>query len=415
MLEGPDGVASLPLLQQLAARATTQTLQATGQAPQAPFGDDWRECLRMWRATAGEYHLPCSAAAIPRAAMSLDEADQRRAAGMATPLTNLCPRGVYLLHLHVCPACAAAEAAGIVNTSCEIHTMVALTRGVWVVPDASAASGVERASPAPRPLSPGDRAFLDEALREGMQLSTMRAVSAEEQAQLDKGGKVAQVHVVWREKFALPPEAAALASRTEGELDIQGLALLASALGDRDAHEYAKAPGSRARDAPSRAAAFEGVIAQHRDLARRKGRMVVGLHRSANEDAADASVEYSSAGLIMAARGPNAVAYVHDGEKAYNQLPLHESAQLQFAFYDPISRVTRCYTRCPFGGKQTCTLFSAFSALFKAVIKALLSSHGGGDACERPGPGGRPAGYGARRGGAGRGGGQRTGGGGGQA
>lgn len=66
-----------------------------------------------------------------------------------------------------------------------------------------------------------------------------------------------------------------------------------------------------------------------------------------------------------------------DGLKAFNQLLLHQSARRQFVFLDPVANVVRQYLRYPFGGNQTCTLFSIFTALIKAVLRKCLSSLGG--------------------------------------
>ena len=393
LLEGENGAVSLPIAQSLAARATTHVLQTAIQndsrtrkkeekVAYKPYGDDWRACVQPWVATAGEYHTPCLARDIPEAPLTIAAAAAAKARGETPHLTQLCPRGLYLLHLTVCERCVAAEKAGAPDASCEIHALVALARGVWVIPDPDApprkARPAKRPPPPDEPLSEADRDFMKQQSAVLEALGITRTLSPEEEADPARCGPIARQHVVWRNRMALPPEVAEIANKSVGELDVQRLAQHAQSFAAADAaallERYAAAPNSKA----AREAAFEEVTLQRMDTAKRKGRVVTGLHKTANKGALALSIDYSTAAHLMTACGPRAVAWVHDGEKAYNQVPIHASAQRLFAIHDPVDDVVRVYTRCPFGGNQTCTLFSGITALMKEVLRTLLVSLGGG-------------------------------------
>lgn len=392
LLNGPNGQLSLPILHSLAARSTTRVLQAAGLEDDnddgplvpKPYGDDWEECAEPWAASALEYHTPCLARDIPEAPLTVAAADAARTRGEQPPLTQLCPRGFYIAHLLLCDRCCEAERTGVVFAACKIHTVVALARGAWVLPDPY---GPEKPQPqvAQRPaagtraLSPGDKAFIEQQMAVDTALAITRALSPAEEADPNECGPIALVHVVWRERMALPPDIAAVATGTLSELDVQRLARHAHQAARADAEAYlidgCAAPGSTAK---SREMDFRALLLARSDAAKRKGRVVVALNKTVNLGALRLSIDYSTAAHLMTGRGKRAVVWVHDGEKAFNQLLLHRSAQRQFVFWDPVANVVRQYLRCPFGGNQTCTLFSIFTALIKAVLRECLSSLGGG-------------------------------------
>lgn len=392
LLDGPNGAVSLPIAQSLASRATTKVLQtALGDdsrkgdpgkpPPPKPFADSWRECARPWQASAGAYHTPCLARDIPYAPLTVEEADAAKARGETPELTQICPRGLYELHLVVCPECVAAEETGVVNAACEIHALVALARGAWVIPDPAAATKppkpAKRPPPPDEPLSERDIAFLRQQMAELDALGITRTLTAEQEADPLQCGPIARIHVVWRNRPRMEPDVAEVAARSVGELDVQFLAQRAAELAEEDSVAYAAASAT-ATSAHAREVAFEATLEARQDAAKRKGRVVVGLHKTANKGAQQLSIDYTTAAHLMTARGPQAVAWVHDGEKAYNQIPLHPDTQRQFAFFDPVNGAVRVYKRAPFGGNQTCTLFCGFTALKKDVLREGLSSQGGG-------------------------------------
>jgi hypothetical protein len=199
----------------------------------------------------------------------------------------------------------------------------------------------------------------------------------------------ARLHVVWKDRMIIPPDVAAIATAPGGALDIQRLAQSAAAMAEADGAAIALAQLT-ASSAVGRAAAFEEVTGRRYDQASRKGRVVVGLDRTINPESERLSVEFTTAAEAMAACGPSAVGRVYDGEKAYLQVPLHPSAQPAFRILDErgLGRtdeeggpsgtpLVARYTRCPFGGGQTCTLFSAPTALMRAALRVGHSARGG--------------------------------------
>ena len=398
LLQGPGAHVSTALLHQLASRATTAVLSAVdpaGAEPKPvpkPYCGDWRGCVEPWRASAAAFHTPCRGDQLAE----VESVEEARAAGR---LNTLSPKGLFAIHLLECPQCVDAELAGSVNVQCEVHTLVALMRGAWVVPgEGKQPKGVGGASSSKaKQLPPVDVTFLRQQLLELRSLGVIEYEAPSSQhadgPQLEGGPPAdpppARLHVVWKNRMLIPPDVAAVATAPGGALDIQRLAKSAAAMAEADGAAIASAQLA-ASSAAERAAVFEEVTGRRYDQASRKGRVVVGLDRTVNPKSKRLSVEFTTAAEAMAACGPSAVGRVYDGEKAYLQVPLHPSAQPAFRILDerglgrpdeeggPLGTpLVARYVRCPFGGGQTCTLFSAPTALMRAALRVGHSARGG--------------------------------------
>ena len=398
ILQGSGAHVSTALLHQLASRATTAILSCVdpaGAEPEPvpkPFCGDWRGCVGPWRPSAASFHTPCRGGQLAE----VESVEEARAAGR---LNTLSPKGLFAIHLLECPQCVDAELSGSVNAQCEVHTLVALMRGAWIIPGKGKQPKGKGGAPSSKAkqLPPADVAFLRQQLLELRSLGVIEyevqpsqhVVGPQHEGGAPAEPPAAKLHVVWKDRMIIPPDVAAIATAPGGALDIQRLAQSAAAMAEADGAAIALAQLT-ANSAAERATVFEEVTGRRYDQASRKGRVVVGLDRTINPESERLSVEFTTAAEAMAACGPGAVGRVYDGEKAYLQVPLHPSAQPAFRILDErgLGRtdaeggpsgtpLVARYTRCPFGGGQTCTLFSAPTALMRAALRVGHSARGG--------------------------------------
>jgi len=421
MLRGPNARVSTSALQQLSARFTVKALQLSRPSDDGdvgdedagipkPFCDDWRDCVEPWVSSAAQYHTSCRGAQIS----DVESIADAQAAGR---LNTLSPKGLYALHLLDCDGCVDAELAGTCDASCRIHTLVALARGVWCVPGKG--KQPKGRGGAGMPLSETDSAFLRAQF---LEMRTMGIVTVAPAVATDHVGAaeappeaaagqqaagvgewqpacsgnppVARVHVVWKERFIVPGTVAAAAAAPRDAADVRQLAQAAVVMAEADGAAIVARQRLESSSA-GRVAAFDSVVALRYDPAARKGRVVTGLDRTANPVSQQLSVEYTGPEAVMSAVGENAVARVYDGTKAYNQMPLAPSARRLFRIHDEhgLGRTDAEggpqggpqvleYARCPFGGGQTCTMFSAPMALLRRVLR-IGHSAGGGERLDR--------------------------------
>jgi len=391
LASGGNCGASWAEMRRLVASLTSRLSHAGGSGVYQPHGDDAAQCALPF---AGSPHVR------PRRGTDYATADETVAEGR---LSCMNPQGAYVAHLRICTACRDAEAAGgfAEDAACpfRIHTICALLEGVWVE-WRDGAEPPPQAAPAtwPRSRSEGaryrmdaadaaeakDAAFLAESFDNLERLGVVRRLTDVEAADPSLCAMIATVRVDWRAPVTLTSEQEEATRPRDGGLDVRRIAELATVAAASDVAAYAAAcKGAAHQDTPvGRTQAFQDAVrARSPAAAVGKGRVVTGLDRTVNLHSASMSVEYPTVGTLLGGSPLGAVLRLDDGEKAYNQLPIRAEYRKYFCVQHPVTLDIYVFLRVCFGGSQSCTLFSAVSALIKSLLRAGPSARGGTGIC----------------------------------
>ena len=336
-----------------------------------PHGDSPEQCASPFAASS---HVR------PRRAADYSRAEETVQPGQ---LAALNPRGLYEAHLPICGSCRRAEARGAIPPRCPLgaDTICALAEGAWVEwGDGGPPPSVVKAEPPWREPqcsagSPESRYFT-ETFDGLVAAGVLRRLSEAEAADPSLCAMIATVRAEPRAAASMTEEQREATRTRPGGLDIPRIASLAAAAGAAQFEAYARACGGSSSAAAMGAAEADRRFAEIRaplpGAATKAPRLVTGLHRTVNLYSKPMSVEYATIASLMGGimgDGPFELG-VDDGEKAYNQVPIRSEYRRYFCIQHPVTLAVYRYERVCFGGSQSCTLYSAITALIKLILRA---------------------------------------------
>ena len=377
-----DGV-SFDALRRAANELTTALSHSARLASDVyqPHGDSPTQCALPF--AASQYVRPRRLGEYPTGADTVQP-------GM---LPTLNPRGLYSAHLPICSSCRRAEEDGAIPPRCPLgaDTICALAEGAWVEWGDGGPPAVLTAPAQPPLVVPKYTAasvegrYFVETFDGLVALGVLRQLSGAEAGNPALCAMIAKVRSEPRGS-AFMTEAQREATRTRpGGLAVVDIVGLASAAGEAQFHAYVALCGNGSSSlAKMRPADVQDHFGKSRAIlggsVAKAPRMVTGLNLTVNPPSRQMSVEYATIASLMhgvVGAGPYELG-LDDGEKAYNQVPIREGYRRYFCVQHPVTLEVYRYERVCFGGRQSCTLYSAITALIKLIIRSGPPRVGGG-------------------------------------
>ena len=398
-----------------AAGTLERALESGGARPLAPAPQAGRACVAAVQgwcqpgpdasdpAALVPYFTAAQASVVaPRCARGYGEAsralpppscDAGASSAAAPPqrLPLISASGLFAAHLTFCPACRAAEAAGVADPSCPfgIHTYCSIAGDGFMLPWAGGAAPAPgaiasvRVAPASvqaasRAATGSDLAELDFARREFARLEGAGVLSKITDpavlAAIDAPGSryvVTQASIVAKRSYR-PPDSVA---RGAGGADYDDASVAESAAqaGAADAEVYARL---LPRNAPQQ---HEQVLEEATGHRRTdpKYRFVTRFDQTLNPHLADAPLSYDTIDDFVAGIQPGDALTTFDWTDAYYGLRPHASERHLYVVQDPFDGGLYFLDGLPMGLSVSCALFAAVAAIPRLALAASTPARDG--------------------------------------